>query len=194
MIYVRQRKHHFNNLFCFNSLKNIKKINRNLPFLIPPLVKKEVILALKPSGYAPFILPSGLVLTVANLRHWVCLWTSFLARLFVLGWEGICVRCRNTICSIVYCSLSYFGVRMRDKDCSKMPLYCRWRAGENPIEMSGSDLCISRNETVRYFQNNAIMFCLPISTIMYQWAIFIFPGSVCQYLLQPNRQTDAGNI
>jgi hypothetical protein len=35
--------------------------------------------------------------------------------------------------------------------------------------MSGSELCIPRNETVlpRYFQNSIKMFCLPISTFMY---------------------------
>ncbi len=36
--------------------------------------------------------------------------------------------------------------------------------------------------------------CLPISTFMYLWAIYIFPGSVCLYLLQPNRPTDPGNM
>ncbi len=47
--------------------------------------------------------------------------------------------------------------------------------------MSGSDNCIPRNETVRphYFQNRIIMVCLPISTFMYLWAIYIFPQSVC---------------
>ncbi len=47
--------------------------------------------------------------------------------------------------------------------------------------MSGSDLCIPRNETAwpRYFQNIIIIFCLPISTFMYLWAIYIFPGLVC---------------
>ncbi len=45
--------------------------------------------------------------------------------------------------------------------------------------MSGSDLCIPRNETARprNFQNILILFCLPISTFM-----------------QPIRQTDPGNI
>ncbi len=28
-------------------------------------------------------------------------------------------------------------------------LHCKIKAGENPIEMSGSDLCIPRNETAR---------------------------------------------
>ncbi len=38
-------------------------------------------------------------------------------------------------------------------------------------------LCIPRNETARprYFQNRIIMFCLSISTLMYLWAIYIFP-------------------
>ncbi len=47
--------------------------------------------------------------------------------------------------------------------------------------MSGSNLCISRNETAcsRYFQNRIIMFSLPISTFIYLWTIYIFPQSVC---------------
>ncbi len=49
--------------------------------------------------------------------------------------------------------------------------------------MSGSDLCIPRNETAQlcYFQNGIMMFCLPISTFMYLWVIFIFTGSVCLF-------------
>ncbi len=49
--------------------------------------------------------------------------------------------------------------------------------------MSGSHLCIPRNETVqpRYFQNRIIMFCLPIPTLIYQWEIYIFPGLVCLF-------------
>ncbi len=44
-----------------------------------------------------------------------------------------------------------------------------------------SNLYIPRNETTRpsYFQNRIIMFCLPISTFMYLWAINIFSRSVC---------------
>ncbi len=46
--------------------------------------------------------------------------------------------------------------------------------------MSGFHLCIPRNETVQppYFQNRIIMFCLPISTLIYLWEIYTFPGSV----------------
>ncbi len=53
-----------------------------------------------------------------------------------------------------------------------------------------------RNETARpcYFQNRIIMFCLSISTFMYLRAFYIFPGPVGLFLLQPNRQTDPGNI
>jgi hypothetical protein len=53
---------------------------------------------------------------------------------------------------------------------------CKWRTGENPIWMSGSDLCIPRNETPRprYFHNRIVIFRLPISTLMYLWAIYIF--------------------
>ncbi len=49
--------------------------------------------------------------------------------------------------------------------------------------MSGSDLCIRRNETARhrYFQNRRIMYCLSISTFMYLWAIYIFPGFLCLF-------------
>ncbi len=63
-------------------------------------------------------------------------------------------------------------------------LHCKWRASENPIEVSGSGLCIPRNETVRphYFQNRIIMFCLPISTFMYLCEWFIYsPRSVCLF-------------
>ncbi len=43
--------------------------------------------------------------------------------------------------------------------------------------MSGSHLCIPRNETGnRYFQNRIIMFCLPVPTLIYLWEIYIFPG------------------
>ncbi len=44
--------------------------------------------------------------------------------------------------------------------------------------MYSSDLCIPRNEAAcpRYFHDRIIMFCLPISTCMYLWAISIFPG------------------
>jgi hypothetical protein len=60
--------------------------------------------------------------------------------------------------------------------------------------MSGSNLCIPKNETVGpcYFQTELyVMFCLPISTFMYMWA-----GSLCllTILLQPNRQTLPWNI
>ncbi len=60
---------------------------------------------------------------------------------------------------------------------------CKWRTGENPIQMSVSDLCILRNETVWlcYFQNRIIMFGLPISTFMYLWMIYIFSGLVCLF-------------
>ncbi len=32
-----------------------------------------------------------------------------------------------------------------------------------------------------FFQNRIIMFCLPIFTFMYLWAVYIFPGSVCLF-------------
>ncbi len=61
--------------------------------------------------------------------------------------------------------------------------HCKWRADENPTEMSGFHLCIPRNETVQpsYFQNRIIMFCLPITTLVYLWEIYIFPGLVCLF-------------
>jgi hypothetical protein len=56
-----------------------------------------------------------------------------------------------------------------------LPIFCSEttgtiiQAGENSIQMSGSNLCIPRNETARpcYFQNIIIMFCLSIYTLMY---------------------------
>ncbi len=46
-----------------------------------------------------------------------------------------------------------------------------------------------------YFQNRIIMFRLPISTCMYPWAIYTYiPRIHLLILLQPNRQTDPGNI
>ena len=40
--------------------------------------------------------------------------------------------------------------------------------------LSGSHLCISRNETVQppYFQNRITIFCLPIPTLIYLWEIY----------------------
>ncbi len=62
----------------------------------------------------------------------------------------------------------------------------KWRTGENPKWMSGSHLCISRNETVQppYFQNRIIIFSLPIPTLTYLWEIYVFPGSVCLFCSQ----------
>jgi hypothetical protein len=37
-----------------------------------------------------------------------------------------------------------------------------------------------RNSGPCYFQNRTIMFCLPISTFMYLWVIYIFPLSICR--------------
>ncbi len=47
--------------------------------------------------------------------------------------------------------------------------------------MSGFDRCTPRNEIVRprYFQNRIIMFCLPVFTFMYLWAIYTLPPSDC---------------
>jgi hypothetical protein len=62
--------------------------------------------------------------------------------------------------------------------------HCKWRACESPIYVwfwfmySQKWNC----EGPRYFQNRFfVMFCLPISTFMYLWAIYIFPGSVCLF-------------
>ena len=63
-------------------------------------------------------------------------------------------------------------------------LHCKRKAFENPIQMSGSHLRISRNETVQslYFQNRIIMFCLLIPTLIYSiCGRFTFPGSVCLF-------------
>ncbi len=48
--------------------------------------------------------------------------------------------------------------------------------------MAGSNLCILIIETARplSFQNRIIMFCLPISTFMYLWAIYLFPRLDCR--------------
>jgi hypothetical protein len=37
----------------------------------------------------------------------------------------------------------------------------------------------------RYFQYRILMFCLPIFTFIYLWAIYIFPGSVCIQIGRP---------
>ncbi len=49
--------------------------------------------------------------------------------------------------------------------------------------MSGTHLCIPRNETVQppSFQNRMKMFCLLIPTLIYLWEIYIFPGSFCLF-------------
>ncbi len=61
--------------------------------------------------------------------------------------------------------------------------------------MSGSDLCIPRNETARprYFQNRIIMFSLPISSHVSVSALHIqYIHRIGQpILLQPNKQEAA---
>ncbi len=57
---------------------------------------------------------------------------------------------------------------------------------ENPISMSGSYLCIPRNETViskteLYCLPYCILSCLPVPTLIYLWEIYKFPGSVCLF-------------
>ncbi len=37
---------------------------------------------------------------------------------------------------------------MKIRPTTYQKLHCKWRAGENPIKMSGSHLCIPRNETI----------------------------------------------
>ncbi len=62
-------------------------------------------------------------------------------------------------------------------------------ANEGPVSIQYKCLvpilCIPRNEIARHghFQNRIIMFCLPISTFTYLWAIYIFPGAraVCLF-------------
>jgi hypothetical protein len=58
---------------------------------------------------------------------------------------------------------------------------CNW--WESNINVWIPHLCIPRNETVQPcdFQNRIRMFCLPISTLIYLWEIYIFPGSVCLF-------------
>ncbi len=53
-------------------------------------------------------------------------------------------------------------------------------------------VCIPRSEIAwpHYSQNRIIMFCLPISSFMYLWAIYVYIFRIGQpILLQPNRQT-----
>ncbi len=68
------------------------------------------------------------------------------------------------------------------------------KSGEIPIKMSGSKICIPRNETVQphYFPNRIIMFSLPVSTFMCLYLYIFMIGLLI--LLQPNKQTDPGNI
>jgi hypothetical protein len=76
-------------------------------------------------------------------------------------------------------SLGFFQYSLYESHALQM----KGRWGSN-INVWFWSICIPRNETARsrYFQNRIIMFCLPISTIMYLWAIYIFPGSVCLYI------------
>ncbi len=62
-------------------------------------------------------------------------------------------------------------------------MHYKWKAGESPLLMSGSHLCIPRNETLQppYFQNRIIMFSLPILTLIYLWEIYLLLGSVCLF-------------
>ncbi len=84
-------------------------------------------------------------------------------------------------------SLSFLVVKIFCKisfNLNWIPLpHWKWRAGYNPTWMSGSHLCIPRNETLQppYFQNRIIMVCLPIPTLIYLWEIYIFLGSVCLF-------------
>ncbi len=56
--------------------------------------------------------------------------------------------------------------------------------------MSGSHLCIPRNETALLFPKRIIMFCLPV-TLIYLWEISRIGLPI---LLQENMRTDPGNI
>ncbi len=49
--------------------------------------------------------------------------------------------------------------------------------------MSGSNLCFPRSKTARprSFQKRIIIFCLPFSTSLYLWAIYILSCSVCLF-------------
>ncbi len=87
-------------------------------------------------------------------------------------------------------------------------LHCKWRAGENPVQMYGSHLCTPRNESVQppykehhnsvleiYFQNIIMMFCLPIPALIYLWERDLYISRISlSILLQPNMWTDPGNI
>jgi hypothetical protein len=64
-----------------------------------------------------------------------------------------------------------------------LPVDCNWRTGENPIQMSGSVYVFPdmKLQGPRYLQNRIMMFCLPISTFMYLWAIYILPRFPCLF-------------
>jgi hypothetical protein len=91
-------------------------------------------------------------------------WTIFLG-----GWRGVFVKMPS------HKTLGrFFTYRTKGKGVSLSRFkrsfkHCKRRAGENPIRMSGSHLCIPRNKAActRYFQNIIIMFCLSISTFTY---------------------------
>jgi hypothetical protein len=82
------------------------------------------------------------------------------------------------------------------KSPGESALHCKWKGGENPIWMSGSRLCIPRNEIVQppYFQNRIIMFYLPFLTLIYICERIIYFQDPSVYFLQPNMWTDPGNI
>ncbi len=87
----------------------------------------------------------------------------------------------HKICKYVYVPSSMFWKSTTGEIQGLLEPHCKWRAGENPVLMSGSDLCILWNLTVqpRHFNNRITIFCLPISTFMYLWAIYILQQSVC---------------
>ncbi len=97
-----------------------------------------------------------------------------------LGWQ----KCCTAMYTVHHRANSNWTVThtQLDTPLPKYPL----TANEGPVQIQYimSGLCIPRNETAlpRYFQNIIIMFCLPISTFMYLWAIYIFRDQWRKYI------------
>ncbi len=104
------------------------------------------------------------------------------------GWETLRRWCHKGTLSWEFC---YIVWEMAPQKTEKR-VFRRGRFPLTALQMEGPvriqykckiRLCLPRNETAQpsYFQNIIIMFCLSISTFMYLWAIYIFPGWVCLF-------------
>jgi hypothetical protein len=99
----------------------------------------------------------------------MCISSGCLGRV-ILGWVCNCV----CVCTYVYEKESGTIVSLHTANEGPMRIQykCLFRFMHIP-EMKLRGLVI--------FKNRIIMFFLPISTFMYLWAIYIFPGSVCLF-------------